>query len=415
MGSVIRGPITQIVYYLGNMNICITNYDLAPQFTGGIKRVSSILAKEWNKECSIYFIAISPSNNRVFEIEGFPQFHLPVYQNIISRQNVEYFISFVKEQEIDIILHQHSECESLTELCNIVKKRTGIKLIITRHFAITYKNDILRHSFFNKNKLQKSTIAWLKDSVLFLKFHLIKKRRNIKQDNALFRLLIDNSDKFILLCQKHIKDLEKQLKLRKDEQKKICAINNPIEFNKKEVIKKKNKVLWCGRVEYGAKRIDRMLDIWGIISHKHPEWELIIMGSGDIEYFKTLVKKKDIENTHFTGFCNPYEYYKEGSVICMTSSSEGFPMVLIEALMYGCIPIVYDSFSSLDEIVIDGINGYKIPAFNKRMFTERLEWLMENETERNKMISNCQESVKRFDARIIAKQWIEMFKEISSK
>ncbi len=397
------------------MNICITNYDLAPQFTGGIKRVSSILAKEWVNECNIYFIAVSPSNNKVFEIKGIPQFHLPEYQNILSIQNVEFFTAFIEERGIDIILHQHSECETLTELCTIVKKKTGTKLVITRHFAVTYNNDILRHSFFNKYKLQQSMTAWLKDFALFLKFHLIKGKKNIKKGNAMFRLFIDNSDKFVLLSKSHIKDLEKQLKFGKGEQKKICAINNPIELEQKVVIKKKKKILWCGRVEYGTKRVDRMFDIWKTIAKRHPDWELCIMGSGNIEYFRDIVKYHNIPNVCFTGFCNPHEYYKEGSFICMTSSSEGFPMVILEALMYGCIPIVYNSFSSLDDIIIDGVNGYKIPAFNKRKFIERLEWLMENEFERKKMISNCQESVKKFDAKIIAKQWLEIFKEITSK
>ena len=77
------------------MNICITNYDLAPQFIGGIKRVSSILAKEWVNECNIYFIAVSPNNNKVFEIKGIPQIHLPEYQNILSIQNVEFFTAFI--------------------------------------------------------------------------------------------------------------------------------------------------------------------------------------------------------------------------------------------------------------------------------------------------------------------------------
>ena len=90
-------------------------------------------------------------------------------------------------------------------------------------------------------------------------------------------------------------------------------------------------------------------------------------------------------------------------------------MVLVEAQMFGCIPIAYNSYSSLPDIITDGVNGFTIPTFNKKKFTERLEWLMENEFERKKMISNCQESVKKFDAKIIAKQWLEIFKEITSK
>ena len=90
-------------------------------------------------------------------------------------------------------------------------------------------------------------------------------------------------------------------------------------------------------------------------------------------------------------------------------------MVLVEAQMFGCIPIAYNSYSSLQEIITDNINGYTIPAFDKRRFAERLEWLMEHDDERENLIVACQKSVKRFDARIIAQQWMEMFKGLISE
>ena len=90
-------------------------------------------------------------------------------------------------------------------------------------------------------------------------------------------------------------------------------------------------------------------------------------------------------------------------------------MVLVEAQMFGCVPSAYNSYSSLNEIIADGINGYTIPAFNKKRFAERLEWLMEHDTEREDMISACLESVKRFDASIIAREWMELFKNLISE
>ena len=157
-----------------------------------------------------------------------------------------------------------------------------------------------------------------------------------------------------------------------------------------------------------------MLEIWKSIASRHPDWELYIMGSGNIEYFNSIVKQHKIQNIVFTGSCNPYEHYKDGSILCMTSSTEGWGMVLVEAQMFGCIPIAYDSYSSLSEIITNGVNGYTIPAFDKNQFAERLEWLMNNEDERIKLIDRCQKSVMRFEASIIAQQWIEMFQELIS-
>ena len=394
-----------------DMNICITNYDLSPQFIGGIKRVSSILAKEWIKDNNVYFLCISPAGNQIKEICGIPQTHLPVPEEINSDKNLDFFIRFVNENKIDIILHQHSDNLSFTELCINVKKQTGIKLITTRHFAISHNEDITKQAFFIKYKLQKSPIAWLKDFLFFIKYYLYKGRRNIKNDNRLYKHIISNSDKFVLLSDSFVKELETRLDLTEAEKHKICAINNPIELVEHKITPKKKRVLWCGRVEFGMKRIDRILEIWNTIAHKHSEWDLYIMGSGNIEYFKALTQKNNIPNVVFTGSCNPYDYYKESSVLCMTSSTEGWGMVLVEAQMFGCIPIAYDSYSSLGEIITDNVNGFKIAPFNKKQYAKRLEWLMENEDERNKMFGECQQSVKRFDVSIIAQKWIDLFNE----
>lgn len=397
------------------MNICITNYDLNPQFIGGIKRVSSILAKEWKKDNNVYFLCISPASNQIKEICGIPQTHLPVPEDINSDKNLNFFIRFVNENKIDIILHQHSDNLSFTELCIKVKKQTGIKLITTRHFAISHNEDITKHAFFIKYKLQKSPIAWLKDFLFFIKYYLYKAQRNIKSDNRFYKHLISNSDKFVLLSDSFVEELKKRLDLTEAEKYKICAINNPIELVEHKITSKKKRVLWCGRVEFGTKRVDRILEIWKRIAPKHPEWYLYIMGSGNIEYFKAITQKYNIPNVVFTGSCNPYEYYKDGSILCMTSSAESWGMVLVEAQMFGCIPIAYNSYSSLGEIITDNVNGFKITPFNKKQYTERLELLIENEAERKRMQAECKESVKRFDAKAIAYQWLELFKGITNK
>ncbi len=395
------------------MNICITNHDRRPQFTCGIKRVSSTLAKEWDKDCNVYFITISPIDEQFKEMNGIPQFHLPEPNNVLSKKNFEFFTTFIREKKIDIILNQHSENIDFTKLCAQVAKMMNIKLVSTLHFSITHKNDTIKNAFFIKYKLGNSPIAWLKDFIIFIKFHLYTKHKNIKEDCRLYRNLIESSSKIILQSKTHIYALSQLLKLNHAELDKISAINNPIEINQEQgSINKKKRVLWCGRVEYGVKRVDRMLEIWKYIAPRRPDWELYIMGSGNIDYFKGIVKQQKIQNIVFTGSCNPYEYYKDGSILCMTSSTESWGMVLVEAQMFGCIPIAYNSYSSLSEIITDGINGYTIPAFEKEKFSERLMWLMDNEDKRNKMIVQCQKSVERFDVKIISRQWKKIFKEL---
>ena len=165
----------------------------------GIKRVSSTLAKEWIKECNVCFITFTPQDMQTREICGIPQYHLPKPNNIQSEKNLEYFESFIKENKIDVLLHQHSNIDEFTELCVKVKKLTNVKLVTVRHFAITHNNDTIKHSFFIKNRLNKHPLVYLKELLFFIKFHLFKKRENTETDKKRFRYIIHNSDKLILL------------------------------------------------------------------------------------------------------------------------------------------------------------------------------------------------------------------------
>ena len=156
------------------------------------------------------------------------------------------------------------------------------------------------------------------------------------------------------------------------------------------------------------------MDIWKDIAPKYPEWELIIMGSGNVESFKQLADKMHISNIKFTGSCVPTEYYKKGDILCMTSSTEGWGMVLIEGMQYGCVPIAYNSFSSLTDIIENNKNGFTVTPFNKQEYIEKLETLMNDTELRERFAQNGCESIKRFDHKLIAKQWIDLFKEVLS-
>ena len=397
------------------MNICITSHDMEPQYMCGIKRVSSTLANEWIKEYNVYFITFSPVDNQIKEVNGIQQFHFPVSEDILAKENVDYFTTFVKEKKIDIILHQHCDVQEFTELCIRVAQKENVKLVTTLHFSITHKNDIAKRNFLIKHKLGKSVINWIKDFAFLCKYHLYKKYKNEKEYYRLYKNLISNSDKFVLLSTNYIPILTRLLKLKNSELTKVTAINNPIIIKQQPIEEKRKRVIWCGRVEYGVKRVDRILDIWKNIAPQHPDWELCIMGSGDIEYFRNIVKRNNIQNVTFTGFCNPYDYYKNSSIICMTSSVEGLPMVLLEAQMFGCVPIAYNSFAGLQDIIIDNVNGFKVKAFDKKEFITKLEWMMENENERCRIAQECRKSTTKFNLNIISTKWIELFKDLTNE
>lgn len=395
------------------MNILITNIDGNPQFIGGVKRVSSILGNEWKKGWDVvqFMTYLSGSDLRFDNIEGIVQCFLPNNSVIDCSENIAYFVEYVRENKIDIILHQFADSEELTRLCAKVKKETGVKLISTLHFSITHLNDIAREMFFVKYRLGNNPINYLRDLLLWGNYWL-RNRRKISKENR--RKLLEAylcSDKVMLLSENYIPLFEKAVGI-KDEEKKLVVINNPSILLERVISGKEKRVLWCGRVEFGMKRVDRMMRIWKRVSYNFPDWQLDVLGSGDINYFRNLVEKYRVQNINFVGFCNPQEYYDSGAILCMTSSTEGWGMVLVEAQSNGVVPMAYNSYASATDIIEDGENGFLVKAFDEDEYVEKLMSLMRDDDMRLRMAESAMVSVRKFDSRKIAQQWIDLFEKL---
>jgi glycosyltransferase involved in cell wall biosynthesis len=96
----------------------------------------------------------------------------------------------------------------------------------------------------------------------------------------------------------------------------------------------------------------------------------------------------------------------------MTSTTEGWGMVLIEGQVHGCAVMAYDSYASVSDIITDGENGVVVPAFNECEYARRLSELMEDDALRQRMAQNGTQSVRRFASTNIAKRWISEFEQL---
>ena len=103
-----------------------------------------------------------------------------------------------------------------------------------------------------------------------------------------------------------------------------------------------------------------------------------------------MSKDLGLKKVHFYGNKNPIEYYKRAKILCMTSAYEGFPLVLAEAQTFGTIPIAFNSFASITDIIKDGDNGLLIEPFNISKYASILSELMENEEKIYSISRECQ-------------------------
>ena len=138
------------------------------------------------------------------------------------------------------------------------------------------------------------------------------------------------------------------------------------------------------------KRPDRMIEIWKSICRRLPGWSLVMIGDGE---YLNFVKERagKLPRIQFTGFTDPRPYYAKARILCMTSSFEGFGMVLLEAMAYGCVPFAFDSFAAAKDLLPNP--EQRLDPFNIRQYSDRLIKYAENSEAYDALVKSCRKHV----------------------
>lgn len=203
------------------------------------------------------------------------------------------------------------------------------------------------------------------------------------------RIVINNKTRLDLLEQYNTNNIDSSYGDR------IFKIENGIEIsNQKLIAKNKNKIKigFVGRWSI-EKRPELFLaiakNILGIASNV----EFIMIGS-DMEQNKAIIENAGVK---FIGEITNNEIlqniYKGMNILLVTSYREGFPMVIMESMIHGVIPISTD-VGGIGEHIMDNENGILIKDtddFNMLInnFTDSLLMLIKNKKQLNKLSENA--------------------------
>lgn len=154
------------------------------------------------------------------------------------------------------------------------------------------------------------------------------------------------------------------------------------------------------------KGLDRLLFVWKEITQKYPDWTLDIY-TDDVASLEKEARKLGIKSriNYLSFVSNIEDKYIYFSIFLMTSRSEGFPMVLLEAMSFGLPCIAYDCPIGPRSIIEKGKSGILIPDGDVEEFVEKISFLIENDLERLTLGKNAKEAMKNFSLDKIMTQW----------
>lgn len=367
--------------------------------SGGISRITSTLASTFREhDHNVYLLAAEKNQGNIYDAM---QFFLPD-TDLGKLANEEYLIEFVVKFNISIIINQSAMSPDVVDYLYRVKCKSNVKIVSCIHNSILTQgyNFAYQKEYKLKEQGRGYLFKLLKTPVvknLLVKMYILKNR-------TFYSNLSLKSDAIVLLHKGHLQELEKMVG---NEVKNAVIIPNCLyAIPEGGLIDKQKTVLWVGRIDFSIKRIDYMLRIWQKVMSSKRDWTLQILGTGkDAEKAHKLANKLNLSNVEFVGQTDSFEYYRDASVVCVTSTHESFSLVTLEGMMNGCVPVLFNSFPAASLLVKNFHNGILIEDFNVGEFANELIKLMDDRDNMIRMSKNARVLSSKYTVDSIYPKW----------
>ena len=156
-----------------------------------------------------------------------------------------------------------------------------------------------------------------------------------------------------------------------------------------------------------------LLEIFNKLHAIYPEWTLDIIGDGpekgNLSKYISDNNLGDYVILH--GFQNK-EYIDnilhEASIYLMTSYTESFGIVLIEAMSHGLPCVAFNSAEGANELINSGENGYLIKNRNQDAYIKKVIDLIEDKKSRKRIGKAGYEFSKKYESKVVGEEWFQL-------
>jgi glycosyltransferase involved in cell wall biosynthesis len=372
---------------------------------GGVETVTGLLVDFFLAKDAEVFLLVSATSTAPHRHDAYLQ-RIPFPPN--STEYLRFVDAFIRDKGIDVVfnqgvfsqVHQHAFLHPNTRYINTLHAEPfwEIDRFMSRNVRTVWAEA--------PNGLGR--VKWL------IRWTLGKLDSRLSHPfiRAWYRRQIEASTWYVVLDESHKELLEKTL-YHGVPQARIKVIPNPIAGAPcLEPIVKTQTVLYAGRLDHGQKRVDRLLRIWSKVEADFPEWDLQIAGQGEAETrLKALSASLGLQRVHFLGRREMTELYRAASILCLTSTWEGLPLVIPEAQSQGVVPMVFGSIRALPRLIEPGRDGVVVPPFDEEAFAVALREVMGDAALRQRLSMGAIQRAGSFSLERIGERWLTLLEQ----
>ena len=178
---------------------------------------------------------------------------------------------------------------------------------------------------------------------------------------------------------------------------------------------KEKRLISVGRLSPEKGYLD-LLKIYRKIVEKYPDWKLDIVGDGkEMNLLQNYILKHNLQNIvtlhGFQGKKYIDSLMNKSSIYLMTSYTESFGIVLIEAMSHGLPCIAFDSAEGAREIINSGHNGYLIKNRNFDAMIKKIDDLINSKEDRVRIGKNSRKDVLKYTKDVVGEEWFTLIEE----
>jgi len=233
--------------------------------------------------------------------------------------------------------------------------------------------------------------------------------------NFIFNKLLKLADITIVNSKEFGKELKRRFGVNS------IVIYNPL--NKKEIIslsKKKVRISFFKNNTLNIINVGRFTDqkdhltllkAINLIKNKI-NLRLIIIGRGvNLDLMNDFIKKNNLKKfvkiIHFMN--NPFPYIKKSELFILSSTFEGLPNVLLEALVLKKFVISSNCQTGPSEILLKGKGGLLFKVKDYIGLSEKILFYYNKKNNCNILLNNAVKSLHRFDSKLNLKKYVNLF------